>query len=112
MSDRKTCKCCNKTKEVSEFTKDSSTFDGIRTKCKACQQKVNRKYSQSNKEQLKQKAKERRLRDKYGCTWDDWKKVENGDLKICYSCNMALPLDYFTYSGERVKLTEKCKTCR
>ncbi|RLI47012.1 hypothetical protein DRO61_08505 [Candidatus Bathyarchaeota archaeon] len=113
MSDIKTCKCCNKTKKVSEFTKDSSTFDGIRTKCKACQRKVYSNYSERNKKAIANRVQERRYLAKYGYTKEQLQQmIESGKYKICYSCNMILTLDYFRTTGEGIKFTEKCKTCR
>lgn len=40
----KTCSRCKQTKDVSEFSKDSSTPDGLQYYCKECQRQYNKCY--------------------------------------------------------------------
>jgi len=49
----KICSKCNKTKPISEFSKDRRTKDGLHYWCKKCQSKNAKKYYQENKNNLK-----------------------------------------------------------
>lgn len=46
----KTCTKCKETKETSEFSKDKSKKDGLRSSCKACKKAYDKKYVEENKE--------------------------------------------------------------
>ena len=111
MSNTKTCKSCNKIKSVSEFTKDSNTFDGIRTKCKVCQRKVNRKYYDKNSAQIIKRQKDRHKNklsiERYGLTPDEISSLHNDGLKICYSCKRALDPTCF----DELSVIAECRDC-
>ena len=56
----KKCTMCNKSKEESDFWKDSTKING-RTYCKECGMKTKKKYEKNNKDKIRELEKERRL---------------------------------------------------
>ena len=106
--DTKECKACKTVKSIDKFNKDSSAYDGIRTKCKDCQRKVNRAYDlkNSNKRREYQKARYKRMTE---LPSDIKYLVSEGDWRVCYRCKSAKPKeDFSVYSGVKTI----CDICR
>lgn len=51
----KTCKVCNKTKKITEFSHHNSTADGRHTMCKNCVSAYNKAYREKNIEKIREK---------------------------------------------------------
>ena len=49
----KSCNCCNKLKNLSEFAKMSRNKDGLDSNCKECRNSKNKKYRDENKKSVK-----------------------------------------------------------
>jgi hypothetical protein len=48
----KNCNKCKESKDLSEFHKQKSTKDGLRSQCKKCRKGINKKYNEDNKEEI------------------------------------------------------------
>lgn len=58
----KTCSRCKQNKELSEFSKDSSTKDGLRANCRICNRAYWKTYGATHRDVLKARSKARRLK--------------------------------------------------
>lgn len=56
----KVCKKCGEIKVISDYQKEQSGVDGLRTTCKQCQSKYNKVYGQKNKDILRAQRQKRR----------------------------------------------------
>ncbi len=56
----KTCAVCHISLSISMFTKDASTSDGLRTKCKVCASEYWKNYKEKNKDKLKTRSQQNR----------------------------------------------------
>ena len=106
--DTKECKACKTVKTIDKFNKDSSAYDGIRTKCKDCQRKVNRAYDLKNSDKRKayQKTRYKHMTE---LPKDIKYYVNEGLWRLCYRCKVAKPREEFSkYSGVKTI----CDICR
>jgi hypothetical protein len=60
LDNTKTCSVCNNSFDFSMFTKDASTSDGYRSKCKNCSKKYWQQYKENNKEKLAHRSQQNR----------------------------------------------------
>jgi len=60
MDNTKTCSVCMYSFDFSMFTKDVSTSDGYRSKCKNCAKEYWKKYKENNKEKLAHRSQQNR----------------------------------------------------
>lgn len=88
----KVCSKCKKEKHFSEFHRNKSSKDKLRSICKNCQNTCNRNYyhKPQNKEKISKKQKEyfknKRLKDRYGITSKIWSEMfdeQKGKCAIC-----------------------------
>jgi hypothetical protein len=82
MSTTKVCNVCSEWYTLSEFHKDSSSKDGLRSTCKLCA----KKRAQENHLANPLRAKDYNLRRYYGISLADYLKMleaQNGRCKIC-----------------------------
>lgn len=59
-SDLKACSVCKSSLSFTCFTKDASTSDGLRSKCKKCAKEYWNKYKEENKEKLAHRSQQNR----------------------------------------------------
>ena len=52
----KKCRCCSIVKDIVDFGKNKSKKDGLATECIMCKRSLDKKYSERNKEVIRQKA--------------------------------------------------------
>ena len=64
MDQLKVCGKCKESKAHSEFSKDKSKKDGLRTKCKVCDKEIRKNWYEANKEREKEAAKNWRENNK------------------------------------------------
>ena len=100
----KICNRCSKEKKSEEFCKNNKSKDGIDTICKECKNNYNDKYYNLNSEEIKDKAKIKRVR-----------KIQEKVIllkKICTICNIEKDITEFHKNNRNISgLQSSCKQC-
>lgn len=108
-SGNKKCSSCNIEKDVSEFTVRLRSSDGLRNRCKECDNQAKKIYVKKNPNQRFLA----RLRQKYGLNPNEYQEMlEKQDYK-CKICNKVkkLVIDHCHESGKiRSLLCPQCNT--
>ena len=74
--DTKTCTKCGETKARSEFNKDRSRRDGLRSCCKPCSREYGRRYHAANRESERERRRKYREENREACLERDRKYRE------------------------------------
>lgn len=121
----KTCKTCNETKSLEEFSKRSRNKDGYELHCKVCLRKVHQEWVNNNPEKARESwrkaskknysTKNYRVRHlaKYGLTEQGYESLLLSQNKLCAICNEDKPLciDHDHETGKvRGLLCTSCNT--
>jgi len=129
----KICKRCCRTLPLTEFYKHSNTKDGLRTICKDCKRKENRKWQHDNpschrraylnsKKKYPELIRKKHLKETYGLTIEEYDQMfekQNGICAICGKREMTknqygvrrLGVDHNHKTGKiRGLLCHKCNT--
>lgn len=96
----KTCLKCKRELDISMFSKNKNTADGLSTQCKDC--------TKAYRESIKNKPK-----DIYQEFYGKHKFVDNVEYKFCSSCHNWLTLDNFSSRKDsKDGLRDQCTDCR
>lgn len=93
----KTCSRCKQEKPKSEFYKQTTRSDGLRSRCKACDSELNSEYYKQNRQKMyesnseycrqnKRKIEDRRLHRRYGISIDDYDRMSATQGHKCAIC--------------------------
>ena len=110
---RRICRKCGEAKPLEEFTKRSSErfVDGRDPWCKKCYAAKQRYYYQRSREQYATASYRRKIKNKYGISWDQFEqrlKEQGGGCAICDSTD-NLVVDHCHDSGRARGII--CKPC-
>ena len=97
----KTCSVCKQNKPLDEFYNSKQTKDGKGYRCKSCDYKARKKWTENNPERSRQSTRARNLKFKYNITIQDYEELlAKQDYKcgICGSTENNISKDYNTFS--------------
>lgn len=95
----KICTKCKKELDISMFSKNKNTKDGLCTQCKIC----TKKYREEAKNSI----------DEYKDFYGKHKIIEDVEYKFCSCCHSWLPLDNFSLRKDsKDGLRDQCISCR
>lgn len=103
----KVCNDCKQEKENDEFYSRKAV-------CKICSNRQNVQWKKDNRELMKVKRREYKLRDKYGLTVEQFEEMVKAQKGVCYICKTkgqkpTLNVDHCHKTGEvRKLLCDKC----
>lgn len=96
---RKKCKVCKKTKLVRQFYAHASCKYGVRPECKECENKVSKVRSRKYALAYPEKRRSTVLKNKYGITFDQYRRMlgaQGNGCGICGSFNPGASKKYFS----------------
>lgn len=109
----KQCNKCGEEKPLDEFPFRKSAKDGRRNECRVCSRVYHKAFSDKNRTNIRHKARERALKDRYNLTPQDVKVIleeQQGSCCIC-GCDISKKpyVDHNHATGEvRGLLCNKC----
>jgi len=106
----KRCSRCKNTKPLSEFNKNQSNKDGLRSCCKECKKTTDKKYRQNHKEERQQYTQQHKI--DFQQYQKQYYKTLRGHLYriwkgMIYRCNDSKRPDYKYYGGRGIKVKFK-----
>lgn len=84
----KVCTICKELKPLSAFYNNIRKVDGKSYRCKSCDDKARRKWSETNPERAKRSQRERNLKHRFGITLEQFEEMlteQGGGCAICGS---------------------------
>lgn len=125
----KTCTKCGRQKEFCDFSKDKSTADGLRTRCRECMavmwkraydadperwRKRSRDWNQANPEKHRRVQKNGDLKTRYGISLQQFEEMKAAQLGCCAICEQVMNppcVDHDHKTGKvRALLCSGCNT--
>ena len=129
IANSKVCTVCDEERNLSEYRKDKSAYDGLTQKCKPCFKLYQKEWYENNKDAQKANAKKYRkknplshfkshIKREYGITLDDYNAMFSNQHGSCAICNThqkdlekRLSVDHCHTSGNvRGLLCNRCNT--
>jgi|ERR1039457_468316 hypothetical protein len=108
MKDIKLCARCKKIKTFSNFNKNTRMLDGHKSWCKQCDKENQIIWRNNNRDHVRKNHRENQVRNQYGLTIDEYKKLLSQDCNICGEHN-RMHLDHCHKTGKiRRILCQKC----
>ena len=113
----KECIKCGKVKEVSEFRKDSSRKDGLRSYCKKCHNQLNIEWQKKNPEKVREYQRNwgRRNKKKRKASWERWwgnlTPRQRTKIKLSSRIRHSYGISYEQYMALRREQRDRCAIC-
>lgn len=110
----KTCSKCGITKKVSDFYRNSSSYDGRAHSCKICNEERKRLYRAKYPERHKRSQRNTKIKRAYGIDIETYDKMYEDQGGCCFLCggspsDRTLAVDHCHESGNVGKLL--CGNC-
>ena len=85
----KVCTICKKEHDLTHYYKSKTTPDGLDYRCKTCHNQQRRDRNAANPEKYYIKRREQALKHHYGITLYEYKKMFEGQGKVCACCGTS-----------------------
>ena len=106
----KMCIFCKKIKDLSQFSKNKNSKDGLKSYCKKCASEKNKIYREKNKDKITEANRQWYNKSKLKKEERTQKELEKG-YRVCTICNKKKPISEYYKRGNGGFYAE-CKECQ